>query len=280
MYVDAKNDIAFKKLFGNSAHKEILISFLNSVLERAEGAKIVDVIINDPANLPEIRDLKSSIVDVRCIDQLSHQYIVEMQVISQPYYAARAQYYSALALGKQLVPRQPYKDLVPVIFVGVLNFSLFSNPSYLTHHFILDSETHERSMRHLEFHFIELPKFNLQENQLNTILEKWVYLLKNADIMQAPPASFKESELDAALDILEQSHWSIAELEAYERYLDGIRSEIDRLESVKQEGEYKKTIEIALELLRDGLDVARVAKITKLSIEQIEELRKVKYNAD
>lgn len=270
VYLDPKIDIAFKKLFGNIVHKEVLISFLNSVLERVEGTKIIDVIINDPANLPEIRDLKSSIVDVRCTDQSGHQYIVEMQVVPQDYYPARAQYYSALALSRQLARRGDYRNLVPVIFVGILNFSLFSNPSYLTHHFILDSVTHERALKHLEFHFVELSKFNLQEEQLNTILEKWIYLLKNADIMQERPESFQEPELDTALDLLAQGHWSVQELEAYDKYLDAERSQAGQLSAAKREAVH----EIALELLRDGLDVARVAKITKLSIEQVEELRK------
>ena len=114
VYLDAKSDIAFKKLFGNIAHKEILISFLNSVLEKVEGTKITDVVINDPANLPDALDAKMSIVDVRCTDQSGSQYIVEMQVVSQYEYPARAQYYSSLALSRQLSVRQPYSELVPV----------------------------------------------------------------------------------------------------------------------------------------------------------------------
>ena len=76
-YLNPKNDIAFKKLFGDIAHKDIVISFLNSILERKEGRKIIDVTINDPNNLPETNSpeeqSKSSIVDVRCTDQLKNQ---------------------------------------------------------------------------------------------------------------------------------------------------------------------------------------------------------------
>ena len=43
IYLDPKSDIAFKKLFGNITHKNILISFLNSILQRPEGLKIVEL---------------------------------------------------------------------------------------------------------------------------------------------------------------------------------------------------------------------------------------------
>jgi predicted transposase/invertase (TIGR01784 family) len=205
MYVDAKNDIAFKKLFGNSAHKEILISFLNSVLEREEGTKIVDVTYIEPVNLPEIFDLKLSSVDVRCTDQSGKQCIVALQMVSKGHDAVFAQYYSALVFSRQLTQSWRYDLLIPVIFVGILNFECgFSNPSYITHHLLLNQLTRECDLNDLEFHFIELPKFNLQEDQLNTILEKWVYLLKNADIMQKWPELFQEPELDIALDLLAQ----------------------------------------------------------------------------
>jgi hypothetical protein len=69
IYLDPKSDIAFKKLFGSITHKNILISFLNSILQRPEGLKIVDVVINDPTNVPDTRSSKLSIVDVRCTDQ-------------------------------------------------------------------------------------------------------------------------------------------------------------------------------------------------------------------
>ena len=74
-YLSPKSDVAFKKLFGNIAHKNILISFLNSILRRPEHLKIIDVSINDPANTPDRPGSKYSIVDLRCTDQDQNQYI-------------------------------------------------------------------------------------------------------------------------------------------------------------------------------------------------------------
>ena len=57
-------------------HKNIILSFLNSVLSRREGEKIVDILINDPANQKETIFSKFSIVDVRCTDEKNNQYII------------------------------------------------------------------------------------------------------------------------------------------------------------------------------------------------------------
>jgi predicted transposase/invertase (TIGR01784 family) len=280
-FLDPRTDIAFKKLFGDMNHRRVLISFLNSVLNRVEGNKIVDVQVNDPHNAKETIEAKLSIVDVRCTDQQGSQYIVEMQVNTQTYYGARAQYYSSIALARQLKNRQDYENLVPVIFIGILDFNHIESANYVSHHRILNIETQICSLRHLEFYFIELKKFNKELEEISTILDKWIYFLKNAADLERIPASLSEPELKEAFDILEQSQWSTAELEAQERCLDAIRSQADQIKTARiegkeegrEEGREEKAIEIALQLL-DVLDAATIAKKTGLTIDQVEQLKK------
>ena len=285
IYLDPKSDMVFKKLFGNIAHKNILMSFLNSVLERFEGSQIVDVVINDPSNVAETPLSKTSIVDVRCTDQQGNQYIIEMQVITQKDYAARAQYYSSLALSRQLASGEKYEKLVPVIFVGVLDFTLFKTKNYISHHLILDQQTHAHELKHLEFHFIELEKFHKELDTLNNILDKWIYFLKHAVTLEKVPVEFNDPVLQDAFNVLAQSNWSIKELEAYDHYLDAIRSAASQLETAEEIGMQigmqicmekgmEKGIEKVAESLLDLLDVQTIAKKTGLSIQRIEELKK------
>ncbi len=79
-FADIKNDIAFRKIFGNENKKEILISFLNAVLKLEGNKKINWVEILNPYQLPRIIGSKSTILDVRARDLAGHSYIVEMQV--------------------------------------------------------------------------------------------------------------------------------------------------------------------------------------------------------
>lgn len=289
IFLDPKSDIAFKKLFGDGTHKNIVISFLNSVLNREEGAKIVDVIINDPNNLPETRTAKSSIVDVRCTDQNNNHYIIEMQVVAQADYTERAQYYNSLGLSRQLASGDYYGKLVPVIFVGILDFNLFKKTDYISHHHILDIETHEWDLKNLEWHFVELKKFSKQLDELTTILDKWIYFLKHAVTLQQIPSTLKDPVLEEAFSVLAQSNWTIAELEAYDRYLDAIRSSGSQLDTAKMmgkmegkiegkmegkiEGKMEEKIVIAKKLLAH-LHSTDIAQITGLSIEVIENLKK------
>jgi len=277
VFLDPRIDIAFKKLFGDITHKNVTISFLNHILERKEGNKIVDLVINDPNNIPETLDAKSSIVDVRCTDQAGFQYIVEMQVSSQKDYGTRALYYSSLAFARQLSKGEKYEKLMPVIFIGILDFALFKNKNYISHHAILDTEIFECEIGRLEFHFIELAKFHKTFEESLTIIDQWIWSLKNAGTAQKVPALLQDPALKDAFEILEQGNWSKVELEAYDRKLDEERSRISQLETAEDKGqargEQKKALEIAAKLL-DVLDVATIAKKTGLTFDQVEELKK------
>jgi len=279
VFLDPKSDIAFKKLFSSSEHKNVLISFLNSILAREEGEKIVDVVINDPNNLPETPDSKASAVDVYCTDQQGANYIVEMQVLKQQDYAVRCQYYSAVALGRQLMQGEKFEFLKPVIFVGILDFDLLRAPNFLSHHFILNVETREHSLKHFEFHFVELNKLNKTVDELSSDLEKWTYFLKNAQTLQKIPATLNKPAFKEAFDILEQGNWTTKELNAYDRYIDAIRSRENQIDTAKGEGREKGKEEafklIAQDLLTTtSMNITEIARLTRLSLEEIEKIKK------
>jgi predicted transposase/invertase (TIGR01784 family) len=255
------------------------------VLKRSEEKVIVDVVFNDPYNIPETSEFKKSIVDVRCTDKQGNQYIIEMQVTNQKDYSARAVYYSSLALSRQLQKGQKYDQLVPVIFIGVLDFELFTKHHYMSNYYIQEEASQER-INVLEFHFIELPKFNKMLEALESVLDKWIYLLKEANQLDEIPQSMREkSPIRDAFDVLVESNWSRLELEAYDRYLDAIRSYESQLETAEEIG-LKKGLKKGLEKGREEgkLDVARkmllkfevesVAEITGLSIDAIKKLKK------
>jgi len=281
-YLNPKNDVAFKKLFGDMAHKDIVISFLNSILERKEGAKIIDVVMNDTNNVPENKKLKLSIVDIRCTDQAGNQYIIEMQVATQKYYAVRAQYYSTLAFSRQLGEKERYDTLLPVIFVGVLDFNLFDDDDYLCHNLIIDTKTQVQKFNCLEFHILELKKFKKKLEELTTLAEKWIYFLSNAHEQHQVPDNLVE--LKEAFLVLNKTNWEIKELNEYELTLDRMRSEAGKIDFAtekgeargieigKAEGRLEEKINLAQQFL-DVLDIETVAKKTGLDIETVKKLK-------
>jgi len=77
-YLDPKNDVIFKKIFGQ--HPNILMSFLNSMLPLPEGQQIVELEYISPEMIPETFLEKFTSVDVRCKDNKGRQFLVEMQM--------------------------------------------------------------------------------------------------------------------------------------------------------------------------------------------------------
>src|SRR5581483_9967553 len=121
-FLNPINDLAFKKIFGNENKKYILISFLNSILRLTGQEQITEVTLLNPNQAPQLLGAKETILDVRCQDQTGAGYIVEMQVLPQEFFDKRVLYYAAKAYSQQLTLGQTYRQLKPVVFLGILDF--------------------------------------------------------------------------------------------------------------------------------------------------------------
>ena len=78
-YLDPKNDLTFKKVFGG--HPNLLISFLNALLPLEPGREVLEIEYLPTELVPEIPEVRNSIVDVRCRDREGRHFIVEMQML-------------------------------------------------------------------------------------------------------------------------------------------------------------------------------------------------------
>jgi len=139
-FADPKNDVAFKKIFGDENKKQILISFLNNILEFAGTEKeITDISIKNPYQVPKLEGLKETILDIKAVDKRNIQYIIEMQLFHTSAFEKRVMYYVSKAYYQQLDKADDYPRLNQVIFLGFLDFSIFKeNPHYTTRHLILE----------------------------------------------------------------------------------------------------------------------------------------------
>ena len=69
VFLDPKNDVAFKKIFGTEKNKDVLIRFLNDVITFKERSPILDVKFIKTSQDPDIASQKTSIVDILCSDE-------------------------------------------------------------------------------------------------------------------------------------------------------------------------------------------------------------------
>ena len=287
-FLDPKNDIMFKKIFGNQQKPSIVMSFLNAILQLPEGEKIEEVFFRDPQNVPDNLEQKKSTIDVQCRDQKHREFIIEMQSDYQSFFGERSLYYSAKAVGRALKKKGLYQSLMPVIFVGVLDFTLFDKneePDCISEHRILNIKTLKNRIDKLKFVFIELPKFKKTIDQLETVSEKWIYFLQNAeDCTQVPQELKTTKEIEEAFKLLNEGSMTTDELQEYEVILDARRcEESEKYDAFvegeargkaegKAEGEAKAKLELAKRLLAKKMSIDEVAEVTCLSVEEIKKL--------
>lgn len=274
-FVDIKNDIAFRKIFGNENKKEILISFLNAVLELPKGKKINKVEIKNPYQLPEIKDLKSSILDVRATDERNISYIVEMQVEELEGFDNRVQYYTAKQYSSQINKGDEYPKLNQVIFIGILDFIFFEDDDdYITRHRTVNIKTQKSTLNGMEYNFIELPKFIKELRGIKTLVDKWIYFIKNAENLNVIPADLKDEGLKHAYEDADRHNWTKEELEAYHYAEMRRQDEKGKTDVAVRKGIEKAIEETVIELFKNNVDIVIIAKSTKLAVKQVTEILK------
>ncbi len=279
-FVDVKNDIAFRKIFGNEKKTEIIISFLNAILKLEGDNRIKGVSIVNPFQLPRIAGEKASIIDVRAIDLKSRQFVIEMQIAETNGFDKRVQYYSCRDYSMQIDKGEDYPKLKPTYFIGILDFNYFDSKNYLSHHLLLDSETYEHKLKDIKFTFIELNKFTKEIDELETLVEKWVFFIKKSDELEVIPGNIDDKGLLAAYYDADKHSWTKEELRAYDNASMAEGAIVQREKFVIDraiEGNKYKVVE---KCLVKNMAVADIADIVEKNVEEvlimIEEIKKRK----
>ena len=293
-FVDATNDLAFKKIFGDANHTTILISLLNSILDFKGDDRISSVTIANPYQVPKIEAMKETILDINAENQRGEKFIVEMQKKDEHNFDKRSVYYTSKAYVSQLEKGNDYAKLKKVYFIAFINFKMFESANYISRHLILNQETMEQDLDNFEFFFIELKKFDKKLEQLSSILEKWIFFIKNVSDLTMIPHEFDSvDEFKEAFDIANQVSWNQQELDiyehiAFEEHAERYRMEVEYSKGLEQgieqgleqgieqgiEQGLEQGIELtAINMLKQNVDVAFVVQCTGLTLEHVEQLK-------
>lgn len=271
-FVDVKNDVAFRKIFGNENKTSIIISFLNAILKLEGDHRIEEVSIANPYQFTRVAGEKASIIDVRAKDIKGRQFIVEMQVADVKGFDKRVQYYASRDYSMQIDSGDKYAQLRPTYFVGILDFDFFASKSYLSHHIILNNETYEHKLKDIQFSFVELKKFKLQVHQLKTLIEKWVFFIKNVENLDVIPDNVDDEGLREAYKDADKHSWLKEDLIAYDNALIAQQDAIGKIEAAEIRGSEKKAIEVVENCIARGMAVEDIADISGLSIEEVKSI--------
>lgn len=281
-FINPKTDFAFKKIFGSSESKDILISFLNAMIYEGNPT-IEDLEIINPNLPPQLEGLKDTYLDVKAKLASGTLVIIEMQVLNVQSFGKRVLYNAAKTYASQLQKGEGYRMLKPVIALTLTDFEMFANSANLISKFVYKEVTTNLSYpeNEMDLVFVELPKFHKEESQLETLTDKWIYFMKYARSLTAVPETMdRVPEIHKAFDIANQAKLSPEEaynLERREQFIYDQQGAIlkaaqEAREEGREEGMREKALAIARQLLL-RLDDETISQTTGLSIEDVRNLR-------
>lgn len=282
IFINPKTDFAFKKIFASEHSKGILISFLNGILYAGDSV-IQDLTILDPYQVPKILAIKSSYLDVKAKLSNGTWVIIEMQVLNVEGFEKRVLYNATKTYSAQLNKGDEYEVLNPVIALTITDFKMFDEIDWPISRFVLKEK--ESSIEYpssdLELVFVELPKFKIALENLETLTDKWIYFLQNAkDLSVVPETMGAVAEIRQAFDIANEAGLTKEELELLERqliYIQDQRGAFTYATRVAREQGLKQGLEqgkrsVAQELL-PMLDDETISRATGLTVEEVRSLR-------
>ena len=275
-YLDPKADLTFKKIFGE--HPELVISLLNALLPFSEDKKITEIEYLPAELTPDNPMRKNSIVDVHCKSIDGRQFIVEMQMEWTTAFKQRVLFNASKAYVRQLGEGGNYRLLQPVYSLCLVNDVFETGIEDFYHYYRLVHEEYtDRVIDGLHLVFVELPKFkphSISEKKMQVL---WLRFLTEIGekTKEVPKELLENPEVKQALDIVEMSAYSDAEMYAYDKFWDAIRVE----QAFVDEAEVRYNIGIqetnrlnARKMKAKGYAVKDIAEITGLTAEQIEAL--------
>lgn len=274
-YISLLTDFGFKRIFGTKPNKDLLINFLNSLFE---GFQVIqDVKYLNSEHVGDVFAERKAIFDVYCENERGEKFIVEMQNAYQKYFKDRSLFYSTFPIREQAPKGADWNfKLERVYTVALLNFDLkeeaFDQDDINHDVGLLDKKTHKVFNDKLSFKYVEIAKFDKTEDELVTLYDKWLYVLKNLSRLDERPAALKEKVFTKLFEEAEIAKFTPTELKEYEDSLKAYRDVKNSIDTALEKGREEKAIQIAKKMLAAGMDIDTIINMTDLSKDEIEKL--------
>lgn len=300
-FIDILTDFGWKFYFGREENKIFLIAFLNCLLVGEH--VIVDLQLTNVEESGEHPEERKIIFDLRCIGDKGEIFLIELQLRNQAFFIDRAVTYTSRTISrsaKRGTEGNSY-ELPPVYFIGVLGFPLDPDDSekYYYSGKIMDELDHKVLYHKLTYKFLVLPNFNKSGAELTTLLDQWMYLMKNMHAMDKLSHYLDKRIFSRIFEIGEVANLTPEDRMGFLTEADRERDQRNILAYAKQqameEGEKKGRAEerakaekriqaeqakvevekraMALEMRKLGLDAESVARISGLSVAEVNALK-------
>ena len=291
-YINPFTDWGFKHIFGQEITKDLLISFLNDLFE---GEFCI----------------ASLIFDIYCTTNEGRHLIIEMQNRMQEHFIDRALYYSSRAIITQGQKGEWDYELMPVYTICFLNFedAHLKERKFRTDLVLADRDTGQAVTDHLRIVYLTLPLFTKKEHECNNDFERWIYVLKNMNVFERMPFMAKNAVFRKLAEISDITALSKEEHEKYDESIKILRDNyatfkfaikeghdkgraegriegraegrvegraegrIEGRAEGRAEGQTKEKKQIAQNMLKEGMAVSLICKMTGLDEQEVLKLK-------
>jgi len=276
-FIDPKIDFAFKKIFGSSDSKDILINFLNAILY--EGQSLIEdleIIDSQPENLT--LGTQETRLDVKATINGDRIALVEIQLINVPSFGNRVLYNAAKSYSQQLTGKDRYERLKTVISLKIADFEMFENqPEFMSRFVFQEKEQQfECPDTAIELVFLELPKFSKELAALETTADQWIYFIKNTSTLETVPETLSAvPEIQKAFRIAREDNFTQEELKELQKQELWIRDQQIAIEIAREQVTKTAQLSLILRQLVRRLGTIQPETencIRQLSVEELENL--------
>jgi len=288
-YIDPTTDFGFKKLFGEEANKDIIMNFIQDVLELER--PLSEIAFLDKEQLPESAEERIGVYDIFCKSEDGSYFIVEMQKNKIDFMKDRMVYYSTFPIVAQAkrgkIPVEikgsqkeiPWDyELSPIYCIAILGFAFNGEDATCVKRNSIrnDKPPHKLFYDKLRYITIELPLFDegKPEYSLDKHLNKWLHFLKELPDFEEMPEFLKgEVIFEKAFEVAEIARFTPEEKRYYEQSLKRSRDSYAVIKYAKKEAMEEERIRIARSMLQKNMDISIISELTELSVEEIAELK-------
>lgn len=216
-YLDPMVGFAFRKIFTGDANRDLLIAFLNEVLN--ERRHIFDVSYMDMEHIEGMMEEEEVMIDLLCIDEKGDSFYMQVQTGRKDDFEDRALYHGLRLMEMQLKDSTPGHEVKDVYIISLLrdHDQIGSSDNYrhsLYQHSLRGGKTDGEV---LGLVFIEMPLFVKTANELKTGFDKWLFVLKNMGSMDNIPANLHHPIFEKLFSLAEYSGLTDEEKGAYDR---------------------------------------------------------------
>ncbi|MED3380887.1 Rpn family recombination-promoting nuclease/putative transposase [Bacillus tropicus] len=301
--VNLRIDFAFKQLFGTNGSEDILIVFLNAMLQESLESPIASLQLEDPHLHREHANDKLSILDISATLGTGTKVNVEIKLNNNHDMMKRSLYYWGKLYTSQLQKGMPYSALRKTITINLLNFIMFlDHKEFHTKGTLWNTQQQKLLSDDIEIHIVEIPKLTEQwhEEKVNPWKDpfvRWLLLLSanedehltkllediamNQDpILQkainkwermSQDSAFRQA-YDAREKVLmdEAAKFAHAETEGMKR---GMEKGLEQgIEKGRKEGVQQGKIQMIKSMYDLGIPLETIAKASKLSLHEVEHI--------